>query len=131
VSDDGEWLMVLHLEHERRSVSYARRWVLRQAAEAGFRGETRAAVELLTSELVANALSHGPETGTITVTTDDTNGLFEVTVTDESAEMPVLKRPEPLAEGGRGVMLVDMLADSWGTRLLQDGGKAVWFTVPI
>jgi serine/threonine-protein kinase RsbW len=123
--------MVLHLEHERRSVSYARRWVLRQAAEAGVRGETRAAVELLTSELVANALSHGPESGTITVATDHTDGLFEVTVTDEGTGMPVLKRPEPTAEGGRGVMLVDMIAQSWGTRLLPDGGKAVWFTVPV
>jgi serine/threonine-protein kinase RsbW len=123
--------MVLHLEHERRSVSYARRWVLRQAADAGIRGETRSAVELLTSELVANALNHGPEVGTITVATHHTDGHFEVTVTDEGREMPVLKHPEPTAEGGRGVMLVDMLAESWGARLLPDGGKAVWFRVPL
>jgi serine/threonine-protein kinase RsbW len=123
--------MVLHLEHERRSVSYARRWVLREAAAAGVRGEARAAVELLTSELVANALLHGPHSGTITVSTDDADGLFEVAVTDEGAGLPLLKHPAPTAEGGRGVMLVDMLAKSWGTRPLAGGGKAVWFTVPI
>ena len=121
--------MLLHLEHDRRSVSYARRWVLRQAMAAGIHGENQAAVELLTSELVANALFHGPHAGDITVRTEHTDGLFEVTVSDQGAGMPVLKHPEPTAEGGRGVMLVDMLAESWGVRPLSEGGKAVWFRV--
>jgi serine/threonine-protein kinase RsbW len=121
--------MLLHLAHERRSVTYARRWVLRQAADAGIRGEAQAAVELLTSELVANAIEHGPDGGTITVHVRSTDGVFEVAVSDEGEELPVVRDAAPSAEGGRGVMLVDMLAQSWGTRLLQGGGKAVWFAV--
>lgn len=121
--------MVLHLERERRSVAYARRWVMRQAASAGIQGQAQAAVELLTSELVANALLHGPAEGRVTVRASWQDGVFEVAVTDEGSGAPVLKRPPPTAEGGRGVMLVDMLADSWGMSNLDDGGKVVWFAV--
>jgi serine/threonine-protein kinase RsbW len=123
--------MVLHLENERRSVSFARRWALRQAVDAGLHGDAQATVELLTSELVANALEHGPGGGVITVHVTVGDGMLEVSVTDQGAGRPVLGRPEPTADGGRGVMLVDMLAAGWGTRPLADGGKAVWFTVPL
>jgi anti-sigma regulatory factor (Ser/Thr protein kinase) len=120
---------MLHLEHERRSVTYARRWVLREAVAAGVLGEAQAAVELLTSELVANALEHGPAHGAITVQTHADEGEFEVAVSDEAQGVPVVRRPPPTAEGGRGVMLIDMLASSWGTRELPGGGKEVWFRV--
>jgi serine/threonine-protein kinase RsbW len=123
--------LLLHLEHDRRSVTYARRWVLRQAAAAGVHGDTQAAVELLTSELVANALEHGPRDGVITVETVTADGHFEVAVTDEGPGIPVVQRPPPNAEGGRGVMLIDMLAASWGSRPNEDGGKAVWFRVAV
>ncbi len=121
--------MLLHLEHDRGSVSSARRWFLRRAAAAGLGGEAHATVELLTSELVANALLHGPHDGRVTVRTAVVDGVFEVAVTDEGAGSPIVKRPPPTAEGGRGVMLVDMLTASGGTRMLDDGSKAVWFTI--
>ena len=123
--------MLLHLEHERRSVTFARRWALRQAAAAGIRGEARAVVELLTSELVANALNHGPPDGRITVGTEVVDGALEVTVCDQGEKTPVVRHPPPTETGGRGMMLVDMLAASWGTTPLADGGKAVWFTVRL
>ena len=123
--------MLLHLEHDRRSVTYARRWVLRQAATAGVRADTSAVVELLTSELVANALHHGPADGPITVRTAVVDGALEVTVCDQGQQAPVVRRPPATAEGGRGMMLVDMLATTWGTTPLSDGGKAVWFTVGL
>jgi serine/threonine-protein kinase RsbW len=123
--------MLLHLQHDRRHVSYARRWVLRQAAEVGIQGEARAVVELLTSELVANALDHGPVDGIITVHTGQSDGVFTITVNDAGEGLPVVGHPPPTAEGGRGMMLVDLLAESWGTHLLAGGGKAVWFTTRI
>lgn len=123
--------MLLHLEHDRRSVAFARRWVVRQAHALGVRGETQAAVELLTSELVANAINHGPDDGVITVRTSADGDLFEVAVSDEGTGRPVLRHPPPTAEGGRGVMLVDLLAHTWGTRDLAGGGKAIWFTVEL
>jgi serine/threonine-protein kinase RsbW len=123
--------VLLHLQHDRRHVTYARRWVLGQAAEVGIEGQARAVVELLTSELVANALDHGPVDGIITVHTSHDDGVFQVTVSDAGDGLPVVKRPPPAAEGGRGMMLVDMLAEAWGTRILEGGGKAVWFTTRI
>jgi serine/threonine-protein kinase RsbW len=123
--------MLMHLEHDRRSVTYARRWVLRHAADAGIRGEAQATVELLTSELVANALNHGPAGGLITLQISHVDGTFEVAVSDQGLEQPVLNHAPPTAESGRGVMLVDMLADSWGIRPLDGGGKSVWFTVRL
>jgi anti-sigma regulatory factor (Ser/Thr protein kinase) len=123
--------MLLHLEHDRRSVTFARRWVLRQAASAGVRGEAQAVVELLTSELVANALHHGPADGEISVETDVVDGQLHVTVSDRGEGAPVVRDPPATATGGRGMMLVDMLAGAWGTTPLPDGGKAVWFSVAL
>ncbi len=123
--------MELHLEHDRRSVTYARRWVLRQAAEAGVGGDTQAVVELLTSELVANALHHGPAGGRIVVETGVVDGHLQVTVHDEGDTGPVVRDPPPTAHGGRGMMLVDLLATAWGTTPRPDGGKGVWFTVAL
>src|SRR5215213_5371963 len=91
--------MVLQLDHDRRSVTFARRWILREAAAAGVRGHTRAIVELLTSELVSNALLHGPVDGQVSVRTTSDGDVFTVTVTDEGSGVPVLLRPPPTAEG--------------------------------
>ena len=123
--------MLLHLERERRSVTFARRWVMRQAAEVGVRGDAQAVVELLTSELVANALHHGPPDGQISVETAVVDGALHITVCDDGEAAPVVRNPPATAEGGRGMMLVDMLARTWGTTPLPDGGKAVWFTVAV
>ncbi len=126
-----EWPVLLHLEHDRRSVTFARRWVLRQASAAGVRGDAQAVVELLTSELVANALHHGPTGGEISVETGVVDGLLVVTVSDQGDGSPVVRDPPADATGGRGMMLVEMLAAEWGTTPLPAGGKAVWFSVAV
>jgi hypothetical protein len=46
-------------------------------------------------------------------------------VWDASAGTPVLREPDPIAECGRGLALVDMLGSAWGQRT-ADGGKVVW-----
>jgi serine/threonine-protein kinase RsbW len=119
---------MLRLEPDRASVAPARHWVLRRAAEAGVAGEPGAVVELLTSELVANAVVHGPRHGTILVATSAQDGRFEVAVSDDSPRVPVVRDSGPLDEGGRGMMLVELMAAEWGVRV--DGGhKSVWFQV--
>ena len=120
--------MLIRLAPNRGSVAHARHWVLRRAAEAGVVGEPGAVVELLTSELVANAVVHGPAEGTITLRTSLLDGRFEVAVTDESPVPPVVRHSDPLDEGGRGMMLIDIMAADWGVR--PDGdSKCVWFQV--
>lgn len=110
-------------------MAQARHWVLRRAVAAGVAGETGAVVELLTSELVANAVVHGPLDGVITVETSAPADLFEVVVGDDSPVLPVVRNSEPLDEGGRGMMLVALMAATWGVRAEPGARKAVWFQV--
>ncbi|MFB7458470.1 ATP-binding protein [Streptomyces sp. NPDC088337] len=81
--------------------------------------------ELLTSELVTNALVHTDADAVLTATVS-THGL-RVEVRDF-----VARRPRPRAQGtgestgGRGLVLVQSLADTWGV-CMHGVGKSVWF----
>jgi serine/threonine-protein kinase RsbW len=122
---------MLTLGPDRGSVARARHWVLGRACEAGVAGETGAVVELLTSEIVGNAVVHGPDDGSITVRTRAARGRFQVEVLDHAPQAPVVRHSGPLDEGGRGMMLVEMLAADWGVRPHLGDGKTVWFRVAI
>ncbi|GAA1944054.1 ATP-binding protein [Kitasatospora viridis] len=81
--------------------------------------------ELLASELVTNALQHaGTGARLDAVVTAERRLLVEVR--DEGTGLP---RPRPAdadATNGRGLLLVEALADRWGVRLRADG-KVTWF----
>jgi two-component sensor histidine kinase len=80
--------------------------------------------ELLASELVTNAVTHG--CGHVQVVMEyGTDGLA-VTVTDEEPTPPVITEAPPSATGGRGMRLVDVLSSSWGV-VPGRPGKGVWF----
>lgn len=91
---------------------------------------------LLVSELVTNAVTHGDEgTGALAAVTmliRCCGGELRVEVHDRSRDMPVPASPEVPddSETGRGLMLVDALADAWGY-YRTPGGKAVYFTLPL
>ena len=74
--------------------------------------------ELLTSELVTNVVLHVREQPDV----------FRIEVTDLSPVVPKLRQAGPDEECGRGLAIVDALADDWGTRV-DDDGKTVWFTI--
>lgn len=77
---------------------------------------------LLTSEVVTNAILHARTDLVVIVRLAD--GRLRVTVRDEVIAAP--RRREPGPTGGRGLVLLDALARSWGT-LPYGAGKAVWF----
>ncbi|GAA1365866.1 ATP-binding protein [Streptomyces beijiangensis] len=81
--------------------------------------------ELLTSELVTNALVHTGE-GAVVTATVGTNRL-RVEVRDFISALPRLHAPGA-DEGthGRGLVLVQSLSDSWGVHA-HGMGKVVWF----
>ncbi|MER5214454.1 ATP-binding protein [Streptomyces sp. NPDC002838] len=81
--------------------------------------------ELLTSELVTNALIHTDHDAVLTATVGP-RGL-RVEVRDFVAHRPTLRVPNA-DDGthGRGLILVQSLADAWGVRA-HGVGKAVWF----
>ncbi|MEU9331570.1 ATP-binding protein [Streptomyces sp. NPDC048290] len=81
--------------------------------------------ELLTSELVTNALVHTDRDAVLTAEVGP-HGV-RVEVRDFVAQRP---RPRPAvaheATHGRGLALVESLADAWGVRA-HGVGKSVWF----
>ncbi|MGK5642567.1 ATP-binding protein [Streptomyces sp. URMC 126] len=115
--------------------------------------------ELLTSELVTNALVHTDGGAVVTAVLGggapvSVKGRLRVEVRDTSPRRPVLRTPdagppdpdegppgldagaradedgcggaECAATSGRGLLLVQALADTWGV-LVHGTGKTVWF----
>lgn len=90
---------------------------------------------LLATELVNNALIHAD--GPLTLELSVVAGVIEIGVSDRDVDssagiqpkferLQVGDKEQMLAEGGRGLLLVDQLADDWGVVIL-DTTKAVWF----
>ena len=121
--------MELTLPARRGAVATARRWVARQAHALGVVPSVIPVVELLTSELVANAVTHGASTE-VHVRVSLTEDAFTVAVTDGSDELPVRRATGPEVPGGHGIRLVERLSASSGVDTHADGGKTVWFSVP-
>jgi serine/threonine-protein kinase RsbW len=89
-------------------------------------GDVLDTAELLTSELVTNALLHA---GTdLVVHIEAENGTVRVAVDDGCDTGPRLGSPDTIDLGGRGLPLVASLADRWGWEPLPRG-KRVWFEV--
>ncbi|WP_432502423.1 ATP-binding protein [Kineococcus arenarius] len=120
----------LVLEPQLSAVCTARHWVsdviARWCATSGPRVDGDL-VELLTSEVVANAVRHGR--GPVTVEVACVEEHVCVAVTDAGPDVPVVRRVGPEATGGRGMALTDLLATRWGVRAAQPpaSGKTVWF----
>lgn len=101
------------------------RTVLREAL-AGFPEETLAVAEMLVSELVTNAVQHARSFLVLHI--DRTWPGVTVLVEDASAAPPQLHPDSVDAESGRGLVLVDTLAESWGWKTTSTG-KIVWFVL--
>jgi anti-sigma regulatory factor (Ser/Thr protein kinase) len=84
-------------------------------------------VELLTSEVVTNALVHARSAPELTVEVLD--DVVRVEVSDTSTGEPVLQQPDPESASGRGIAIVELLAAGWGVERMADDGKRVWFEV--
>ncbi|MFE9469390.1 ATP-binding protein [Streptomyces virginiae] len=80
---------------------------------------------LLLSELVTNAFAHG-DGEVVRVRLYLTDQYVCLEVRDGSREAPRLQPVGPLDENGRGLLIVDALADAWG---VTEGGACVWCTV--
>ncbi len=88
--------------------------------------------ELLSSELVTNAVIHARSTVELEAAYDDASdsGVLRIDVYDRAPGV-VSETPNPVsiaAEGGRGLAIVDRLAWRWGVDPLAQG-KRVWFTL--
>ena len=117
---------MLVLGRRPAEVERGRRFV--EAACAGCPEEVVITATLLASELITNALDHGQ--GEITLMVSRTQHGIRVDVADESPLPPRARRSGPDDERGRGLLIVESLASSWGMETLpQGGGKSVWFVL--
>lgn len=83
--------------------------------------------ELLVSELVTNALRHGHPDISVQMSTNPP--CVGVAVRDGGGTEAIVPRsPAPAETSGRGLMIVDAVASSWGVTAEQPPpGKTVWF----
>ncbi|MEU6803101.1 SpoIIE family protein phosphatase [Streptomyces neyagawaensis] len=83
---------------------------------------------LLVSEMLTNVLVHTDADALLVVemTGDGGKRRLRIEVTDASDDLPHKRRPGELASSGRGLVLMDVLADAWGVDPRGDG-KSIWF----
>jgi len=78
------------------------------------------------SELSTNAVIHAQTPFSVHISW---NGeVVLVQVTDGSPAQPAINRVDSGAPGGRGLVVVDAVAEQWGSIPLPDG-KTVWATL--
>ena len=118
----GDW----RLPAAPRSVARARELACGQLAAWGLE-ELADTTELLVSELVTNALRHGEGEIRLRLLRDRT---LVCEVWDANRVQPRRRRAQATDEGGRGLQLVDLLSENWGSRPTPHG-KAVWFSLAL
>ncbi|MFD7708185.1 ATP-binding protein [Streptomyces sp. NPDC059785] len=122
-----------------RGAQLARRLAVRHMAEWGHppMSDASCAVALVVGELAANAVQHGRAPGRdfgLRLALDGVTGVVRVEVADAaSAKRPPAGPPSVSLEGesGRGLFLVDVLAERWGWSPRQPVGKTVWAEVAV
>ncbi|HEY6793768.1 MAG TPA: ATP-binding protein [Kineosporiaceae bacterium] len=112
---------------DRASVAMARDWVYACCVDGGVESDLSESVRLLTSEIVTNAVIH-TSSRRLAVRVKVAPEAVEVAVDDADPRPPRPRRAAPADVNGRGLALVDALADAWGSQG-SDGGKTVWFRV--
>ncbi|CAM5329977.1 ATP-binding protein [Streptomyces aurantiogriseus] len=92
-------------------------WHLEELADTG---------ALLVSELVANAVKHTNSRVIRVVISRPSETFVRIGVVDRARVMPEMTKPgDDLLTSGRGLLLIDSLADRWGADMYR-WGKQVW-----
>ena len=115
-----------------QSVSRARRIAHQMLSSVGAACASLAdTAALLTSELVSNAVVHGPsgEDHCIELTIWHGDAHWWIAVADAGELLPTPRTPSPTSEGGRGLLLITSLAANWGVLPRPTTGKAVYVSL--
>ncbi|AOW88014.1 magnesium or manganese-dependent protein phosphatase [Streptomyces olivaceus] len=90
--------------------------------------EQRDAAVLLLSELLTNVLVHTDADALLVAEIAGEPGErgIRVEVTDNGDDLPHKRRPGEMASSGRGLVLIELLADAWGVAP-RGTGKSIWY----
>jgi anti-sigma regulatory factor (Ser/Thr protein kinase) len=86
-------------------------------------------VRLVASELATNALVHAQTAFSLTLSASDTEVVL--TVRDDSQALPERRAAHVLDATGRGLEIVEMVSQEWGTNQEEAGSKRVWASFAI
>ncbi|MEU6374456.1 ATP-binding protein [Streptomyces sp. NPDC046909] len=124
--------MQLEIRPDPAEVGRARRWARSRLAGSGIGADEPLAetLILLVSELVTNAVVHTGRPAVLRlslpgVTAAAEQAVVRLEVVDTSGRAPVPRCADGDATGGRGLALVDGLADRWGWSP-EGAGKRIW-----
>ncbi|MBP8535938.1 ATP-binding protein [Streptomyces sp. MK37H] len=106
------------------SAAHARRMV-RTVLETWHLPQLAGEAEYVVSELVSNAVDHARGRCLRVTVTRISECRVRLAVIDKSHDKPELKTALPTEEHGRGLAVIDALAQGWGVDTLQ-WGKRVW-----
>lgn len=110
------------------SIPQARRYAVNVLT--GVAPEVAEAVTLMVSELATNSVRHAATEFTVSIDRDPDE--IRIAVTDAGDAQPMLRSPGPREHSGRGLQIVNALADDWGvTEMVDRPGKTVWFVVAV
>ncbi|HEX4720513.1 MAG TPA: ATP-binding protein [Thermoleophilaceae bacterium] len=117
----------LELPATSHAPARARALVREAARQTGVTDDDRWRVEMIVTELVTNAVKHGPGGPVEIAISAGGNGVRgEIGDPGPGIHGSRLVRRRATEEGGRGLFLVDALSDSWG---LSGDRSRVWFEV--
>ncbi len=129
-TDADTWTARIVLEDDPRAPATARRFLREFLQRAEVSGDVADTAELCLSELVTNAIVHAGGRSELRVTLDT---ALTVSVRDHGGQAPDAAPdddPDPLRVHGRGLQLVEALADRWGSE--RDAlGTSVWFALEL
>ncbi|MEU1051468.1 SpoIIE family protein phosphatase [Streptomyces sp. NPDC005876] len=118
-------LSVAQAEPER--IAAARRH-LRELLHDWASEDQKESAVLLLSEMLTNVLVHTDTDALLVAEVTGAPGerRIRVEVSDTGEDLPHKRRPGEMASSGRGLMLVELLADEWGVAPRGEG-KSIWF----
>lgn len=111
-----------------QATSHARALVRAMLISWGLDDEAGYDALLVVSELVGNAIRHSEHHTAHLDLTLNPLGLL-VAVSDGSGVVPVPRQVAPMDESGRGYLIIEGVALSWGVEEEPDG-KRVWVLLP-
>lgn len=115
----------IRLGADKRSPAAARAFVRSTLREWGYAGLIDEVV-LAVSEIVTNAVVHADSPSSLVIL--DCEGVLHLRLRDDDTRAPVVRHSDVGSTNGRGMVLVDNLAQRWGVERASRG-KVVWLDI--